>query len=352
METNTPGRDQLPLNVRVEAPDIVEIPTIGDDLIWRPSTKADVPTLLQLKRASAVIDSPRSVVMLDELEEEFDSDDFDPAKDSVIAIDQAGDAVAYASSTLLNGQESIVWVTLDCAVHPDRRREGIGTELLRWQEQRGLQHLASSDKALPGWLGADAEEKDTATVDLFHRSGYQSLRWWAELDRDLADPMPPVALDSKIRIVPYGVEWSESTRMAFNESFQDHWGTQPVNRKEWESNDRLSSSRADLSFVALAPNEDGDERVVAFVTSSVNEEEWKPHGYSFGYLNAVGVVRDWRGRGLAPAVIAHTLHAYRTAGLERAVLDVDTDSPTGAFKLYESLGFTIVDRSVSLIKQF
>jgi ribosomal protein S18 acetylase RimI-like enzyme len=46
------------------------------------------------------------------------------------------------------------------------------------------------------------------------------------------------------------------------------------------------------------------------------------------------------------------MRAYQNEGFERAVLDVDADSPTGAVGLYEGLGFSEVNRSVSLVKQF
>lgn len=343
---------QLPLSIRVSAPDGVDIPAVGEGLTWRAATNGDLPALFELRRAAGAVDHPRSMVMMDGLEEEFDRSDFDPAVDSVIAFDPDGRAVAYASSTAEASQDTIVWVTLHGAVHPERRGEGIGTSLLHWQEQRGRQHLAGCNKVLPGWLGGQAKENAAAKVQLFHQNGYETLRWWNELDRDLAQPIPDVDLDPEVRIVTYGPEWSEPTRRSHNEAFRDHWGSQPVNREDWDVSDRLGVSRADLSFLAVARDADGHDSVVAYVLSEVNEEEWSAHGYSFGYINSVGVVRERRGRNLARALITHTLRAYQDEGLDRAVLDVDGESPTGAVTLYEGLGFSTIDRSVSLVKQF
>jgi mycothiol synthase len=61
----------------------------------------------------------------------------------------------------------------------------------------------------------------------------------------------------------------------------------------------------------------------------------------------VGVTRAWRKRGIAPALLATTLRAIAEAGLDKAVLDVDSDSPTGALGLYTGLGFEESNRSVS-----
>ena len=52
---------------------------------------------------------------------------------------------------------------------------------------------------------------------------------------------------------------------------------------------------------------------------------------------------------LAPRVIARTLRAIAGAGLAKAVLDVDTASPTGANTLYEGLGFVPTERDRVLV---
>ena len=104
----------------------------------------------------------------------------------------------------------------------------------------------------------------------------------------------------------------------------------------------LSSFRADLCRVALV----GDE-VVGFVITEINEDDWERGGSRSGYIGLVGTVRDWRGRGLASALLTEVMQAYRDAGLESAVLDVDTENPTGALGVYTRLGFEPTARDVS-----
>jgi ribosomal protein S18 acetylase RimI-like enzyme len=64
-------------------------------------------------------------------------------------------------------------------------------------------------------------------------------------------------------------------------------------------------------------------------------------------LDKVATPRDWRGRGVASALIAHVVEKYRAAGLTHAGLYVDSANPTGAVSVYERLGFTVVRRSVT-----
>jgi mycothiol synthase len=72
-------------------------------------------------------------------------------------------------------------------------------------------------------------------------------------------------------------------------------------------------------------------------------------GATNSYIDLIGVVRAHRRRGIAPAVVDATLAAIAAAGLERAVLDVDTASPTGANTLYEGLGFHATERMVAFV---
>lgn len=44
---------------------------------------------------------------------------------------------------------------------------------------------------------------------------------------------------------------------------------------------------------------------------------------------------------LRQALIARSLKVVRDEGMEAAALDVDSDNPSGALKLYESLGYKL-----------
>ena len=60
-----------------------------------------------------------------------------------------------------------------------------------------------------------------------------------------------------------------------------------------------------------------------------------------GYVAAIGVRRPWRGQGLGRALLLHTFGEFRRRGVNRITLGVDTENPTGATKLYESVGMEV-----------
>ncbi|HLV44758.1 MAG TPA: hypothetical protein VKY39_07360, partial [Aggregatilineales bacterium] len=45
---------------------------------------------------------------------------------------------------------------------------------------------------------------------------------------------------------------------------------------------------------------------------------------------------------IASALIAESLRALKARGMEEAALSVHTENPTGAFQLYEKMGFRVV----------
>jgi ribosomal protein S18 acetylase RimI-like enzyme len=69
-----------------------------------------------------------------------------------------------------------------------------------------------------------------------------------------------------------------------------------------------------------------------------------------GYTENISVRRPWRKRGLARALIARSFHVLKAQGMTEAALGVDTENPSGALHLYESMGFRVVKSSASYRK--
>jgi mycothiol synthase len=335
-----------PLRDRIVAPGRLPLPDT-DGLDWRPASPDDLGALETLWADISRADHPNYTLSREELEEDFEHSWIDPAADTLIALTSDGAAAAYGQVELTPGKETLVRSILFGGVHPDHRGIGIGRQLLAWQEGRALQQLATSDLTLPGWLMLYADDRSVRTHRLAASAGFTPARYFTGLSRLLADPIPEIELPAGVRIEPYRTELSAATLEAKNAAFRDHWGSQPMNEEQWESMLALSVFRPDLSFLALA----GDE-VVGFVTSEVNEDDWPGQGYSSGYIPLVGVVRDWRRKGVAPALLARAFAAFRKAGLERAVLDVDSDNPTGALGLYTGMGFVPETRETAFSKVF
>ena len=57
-----------------------------------------------------------------------------------------------------------------------------------------------------------------------------------------------------------------------------------------------------------------------------------------GWVKYLAVRRDSRGRGLGGLLLRAAFHTYAAKGRKAAGLGVDMTNPTGAYRLYESVG--------------
>lgn len=340
-----------PLSSRIDAPRELPLPEHPEISAWRAATVADVDAIHATQSLADQVDHPEWVTPREDLEDDFRASHVDLSKDSLVAIDGNGDVAAYGYVVLGPGQDTRVQSYLPGTVRPDLRGRGIGRRLLDWQKGRSSQQLATSEKTVPGWSMVDVAHGNDAALALAQDLGFVISRYFTTMNRVAADPVPDVAAPEGIRIVRCTPDLFEATRLARNDAFRDHWGSQPRMPEEWAKITGSSQFRPELSWVAV-DGDGADARVVAFALTSLNEHDWESQGFSSGYIELIGVVRDWRGRRLAPALISRLLTSFGEAGLERAVLDVDTASPTGANSLYERLGFQAGTQETALVIEY
>lgn len=315
----------------------------SDGLTWRSATRGDVDGLLAFHADVARADHPNWVETRDEVLEVFELPHIDPLADTLIALDGDGRILASGHVLCPPGRETLVRSLVLGAVRPEARGRGLGRALLGWQLARAREQLAASGSALPGWIMGYAEQRAPDASALLERHGMALRRYFFTLDRELSAPIEPAEAPAGVRIVGWDPDWSESTRLARNTAFVDHWGSQSTSVESWNAMAGGSRFAPGLSFLAIAADPDGRESVVAFVIALRNEDDWEGQGFTSAYVQLVGVVREWRGRRLGHALLARHFEAARAAGLDRSVLDVDAENPTGALGLYTRLGYRVAE---------
>ena len=331
----------LPLRERVRA-DTVELPSAPAGVQWRPLQVDDAAVITELAERISARDHPTWSESLDEMRDELSHSWVDPSRDGVLAVDADGTAVAWGLVVAPPDPESLVRIILFGGVAAEHRGSGVGRHLLAWQHARAREMLAASELSMPAWVLSYAADRAPEHGRLLQRMGFEPARYFTTLEADLERATTSAPMPEGVTVVPFDSSLSEAVREAKNAAFADHWGSQPASREGWESMQELDSFRPELCRVAL----DGDA-VVGFVITEINEDDWERQGSRSAYIGLVGTVREWRGRGLASALLGDVLQAYRDAGLECAVLDVDADNPTGALGVYSKLGFEPTARDVS-----
>jgi ribosomal protein S18 acetylase RimI-like enzyme len=325
-----------------ETPETPETPGLS----WRPATREDVPAWARLLDAMAAVDDPAERATAEDLADEFEGSWAAPERNSLVGVDAAGDLRAFGWVERRPGELRALRVFLQGGVHPEWRGRGVGRALLGWQEARAWQLVDAAASELPVRVILHVEEHNVGHSRLAEAAGFQPVRYFSDMRRPLSVPVPDRGLPAGLRLVPFDGSLDEAVRLAHNETFADHWGSEPRLPEDW----RLWTTghrnfRADWSFVVL----DG-EQVAGYVLNAAYPQDWGPQGYTEGWTSLVGVRRAWRGRGLAPVLLTASMRAFRDAGMEYAGLGVDTENPTGALALYERLGYEPGRRSVSYAK--
>ncbi|WP_027479357.1 GNAT family N-acetyltransferase [Gryllotalpicola ginsengisoli] len=343
--------DLSPLSERVEAPHRLALPIHPDIALWRPLTADDADEVTALQQAADAVDHPSWTTPREDIVEELGHSYVDLARDSLGGIDADGRIVAWGLNVMPPNPETLVRVLLLGTTHPSVRGAGIGRQLLQWQRGRAQQMLRGSNLPLPGWILQYLSAGNVPGIRLAELLGFHVGRYFATLTRDLAEPVDVPPEPDGVRIVPWRDELSAATLAAKNEAFRDHWSSQPTSAEQWRHLAGGEFFRPDLSFLALSADDPGT--VAGLVLTSVLEHDWPHQGYTSSYIGFVATRRPWRGRGVAAALLSRALDASRKAGLEKAVLDVDTQNPSGAVALYTDLGFVPDDsRQVAMVLQY
>jgi mycothiol synthase len=214
-------------------------------------------------------------------------------------------------------------------VHRDECGRGLGSRLLDLSEAR----LAGLGLAR---IHTVALAPDIDAQPLLAARGYREVRRFREMTIELAgDPPAEPVLPDGLRIDRFSDDIARAFHAALEEAFVEHWEHTPEPFDEWWERQvaRPDHDPSLWSFVR-----DGDE--VAAATRN------DPERSGGGWIGALGVRPDWRGRGLAKALLLHSFREFHRRGQRRVGLGVDSENATGATHLYESVGMCVDQEQV------
>lgn len=304
------------------------------DVSWRPAVRADAVAVAAVFNAVAAQFDSRELRSAAEVEEEFDRPTWNPATDSRVAeLDGAIVATGAVPPPPPGGERA--W--LPGAVHPAHQGRGLGRQLLSWQ----LDRIAASraERGAEGeWIAqAGAHGDDNSAARLMRRFGLEPERYFYIMERPVAAPIADTTPPAQLRVVPFSADLEQALHVTHQEAFSDHWGFQARPFEHWVTSIQTKKFRPEQSRFAVT--EAGE--VAGFVLCFAGSDD------SRMWLHSIGTRRAWRAKGVASGLIASTLHGFAAAGIETALLDVDTVNPTGALGVYERMGFAAAERSVA-----
>ncbi|MGS2643651.1 GNAT family N-acetyltransferase [Streptosporangium sp. LJ11] len=308
---------------------------------WAPLTKDDVGAWAELLVAIGEVDQVGGRETADALAEDLANPLLDPVEGTLGAW-ESGRLVAYGMTMSRSAAEPIHQMSLWGGVHPEYRRRGLGGRLLEWAiGNTPVLH----ERRFPGQpleLHIEVDSRNEGLRALVARAGMKPVRWFYEMNLDLGAELPEVSPPEGVEVITYRDDLEDAAREVRNRSFVDHWGSVQHTPESWRSTIvGVRAFRPEGSFVAL----DASGECVGILLTHYFEADTAATGVREAWIQIIGTLREWRGRGVASALLAHALGEFRAQGYDTAGLEVDADNPTGALGLYTRAGFEIARRA-------
>lgn len=324
----------------------LKLPLTLQEYTWRPVRREDSHALNALLLAAEAQDRRGWVDTLEDRERDLTDPESNPETDSLAVFTPEGQLVAFGwiFTPPPSDTESISF--LDGNVHPDFRQRGLGTAIVKWLVQRGHEIQNSISGPPARYLRVTFPDYLNSNSNLFAKQGFQPIRYYYRMRRDLSQPIPEYKVPESLRMQTWNPELNAYALKADNEAFEDHWGHIPLDEEHWNTWFlQHEDFRPELSFMVT----DGQE-IAGLSINKVRTAENAVTGIQEGWIQSLAVRRPWRRQGIASALLCASMQVFKSAGLDFAGLTVDTDNLTGALRIYERLGFSVVTRFISVSK--
>jgi mycothiol synthase len=199
--------------------------------------------------------------------------------------------------------------------------------MLAWAEARAR---ARCPRVLSG-----AWSSNESLLRALERRGFERIRHSQRMEIALDVPPAPPSWPDGIGVRTFRPGDEPLFHAVQQASFQDSWDPVDLPVDEWTRR-YVDSPRfvPDLWLLAAAEDEPAGLAIC----------HPHPGDPELGWVGELGVLRPFRRRGLGRALLLHAFARFRDRGLPRAGLSVDSESPTGANRLYEQAGMHVAAR--------
>ncbi|WP_345770671.1 mycothiol synthase [Blastococcus saxobsidens] len=281
------------------------------------TSDVDVPAVLELLRAATAADGVRPLSEDAELRLQHRS----PGGSDLVVRSDDGALAGYAR--LDDGVAELV-------VHPEHRRRGHGTALLRQVLD------AAGDRALDVWAHGDLP----GSAELLAAHGFDRARVLLQMRRDLAgvDPDPRPALADGVTVAPFRPGRDEDAWLAVNaRAFAWHPEQGRMTAADLALREAEPWFDPEGFLLAWRGRPDDGGELLGFHWTKVH-----PAGDAgpepVGEIYVLGVDPGAQGLGLGRALTDLGLAHLRGRGLAEVLLYVEEDNQA-AVRLYEARGF-------------
>ena len=257
----------------------------------------------------------------------------DPRKHIRLWHDADGRLAAYA----MLGEDP----AFDFQVLPEYEWTGIEAEALRWADEKLVELRRQDEKLWGGGLVSGSRQDNPQRMAFLEQNGFRQGGEFSEVNmlRGLDEPIPEIEL-------PAGCQVREITESDIpNHAAADRevwypWTVGNITDEDYARFMRLPGYHRDLDVVTIAP----DGVLAAYVNG------WVDPLNRIGDFGPVGARQAYRRQGLTRAALVESLRRMQAHGMDRVCVSTGV-SNTPALRLYESIGFRVVNRYLEYIRE-
>jgi mycothiol synthase len=230
--------------------------------------------------------------------------------------------------------------SFDCQVLPEYEYSGIETEALAWAERRLARLRKRDTKRWTGRLVSGARQDDAKRIAFLEQHGFQRGQYTeVNLLRSLDEPIPESTIPTGCQVRAVAGLGEVSNRAAAQREVWYPWTVGNVSGDDYALLMRLPGYNRDLDLVAATSG--------GVIAAYVNG--WMDPANRIGDFGPIGALSAYRRQGLTRAVLLEGLRWMQAHGMDRVCVSTG-DSNMPAQRLYESIGFKVVNRYLSYAK--
>lgn len=331
---------------RVESVSVPDAPAIPGLSFRHFRGDEDYPAMLEVNNSSKIADDlEHDLHTLETITHVYNSTrNHNPRKDVLLA-EVDGKMVAYNRVYFERELDGTRTYWHFGFVMPEWRGKGLGRAMIHWAEAHAREIEAGQKEAAPTSVNSSAYSTMPGLENLLKTEGYTPVRYDYHMQTPDLDHIPDVPMPEGLEVRPVKPEHYRAIWEANVEAFRDHWGASEVEEEEFDNWVSGPMTQPELWMVAW----DGDQVAGSILNYIIHDFNART-GRKLGYTESISVRRPWRRRGLARALLARSMQLHKDLGMERTALGVDTQNPSGALTLYESMGYQVVSQSTTYRK--
>jgi ribosomal protein S18 acetylase RimI-like enzyme len=256
----------------------------------------------------------------------------DPRRHIRLWHDAAGRLAAYA----MLGEDP----AFDFQVLPEYEWTGIEAEALKWADERLVELRRQGEKLWGGSLVSGSRQDNLQRMSFLEQNGFRQGGQFSEVnmlhrldDSILEVDLPPGCVVREV------TESDIPDRAAAHREVWHPWTVGNITDEDYASFMRLPGYHRDLDVVTVAP----DGVIAAYVNGWIDPQN------GIGDFGPVGARPAYRRQGLTRAALVEGLRRMRAYGMDRVCISTGV-SNTPALRLYESIGFRVVNRYLEYVR--